>query len=69
MDRKVKCPSCHQVQAGLVMIDGRLYAFQDEQIGTRVLSYECAACGRRVHHGERGGVEKLKPHKLKVHVR
>ncbi len=67
MQRKVTCPGCGQVQAGLVMVEGRLYVFRDEQMGTRILAYVCSACGRRVHHGERE--DKLKPRKLKMPAR
>ena len=53
MERKVICPGCKCVQAGLVVVDGKLYTMQDEQRGTRVLGYVCSSCGRRVHYGER----------------
>lgn len=60
MDNKVKCPACKQVQGGLVLVDGKLYAMRDEQMGTRVLGYVCSACGRRVHYGERESAAKEK---------
>lgn len=60
MDRKVVCPQCKYVQQGLVLIGGKLYTLINEQIGTRVLSYECLACKRRVHYGERDSRESAK---------
>ena len=68
MQRKAVCPGCKEVQAGLVMVDGELYAMRDEQIGVRILGYICNRCGRRVHHSIREGT-KLKPHKLKMPTR
>ena len=59
MERKVLCPGCKHIAEGLVMVEGRLFTLRDEQLGTRVLAYECEYCGRRVHFGERDG-EKVK---------
>jgi len=66
MDRKVKCPGCGQMQSGLVLVDGKLYAMRDEQMGTRVLGYVCSGCGRRVHYGEREGAAKVKLERWKT---
>ena len=65
MERKVVCPHCKEVQAGLVLVDGKLYAMRDEQIGTRILGYVCR-CGRRVHYGEREGAAKVKLERWKT---
>lgn len=66
MERKVICPGCKEVQAGLVLVDGKLYAMRDEQLGTRVLGYVCCGCGRRVHYGEREGAAKVKLERWKM---
>jgi hypothetical protein len=57
------------VQAGIVLEEGKLYTLQDEQMGTRILAYECSFCGRRVHFGERNGDKLVPPRKVKTKVR
>lgn len=65
MDRTVKCPHCGQVQHAIIIRDGRLYAADDDNVGSEITGYRCPNCDQVIHWG----VRKALPAKRKILAR
>ena len=65
MERQVKCPACGYVQHAIIVIDGKLYAAGDENVGSQIVGYVCPNCGQTIHWG----VRKALPAKRKILAR
>lgn len=65
MEGLVKCLACGQIQHALIIQDGKLFAFDGDNVGSQITGFKCSNCGQVIHWG----VHKAQPRRKKILAR